>query len=313
MQLVERCILIIELYQEESSENWFGVNEILKKTGSLNRPGIIKTITVLEKEGILRTIESKNHLQLRPKELIPLGIEILELIKGIKKIEQLDIKLQKSHNDFNIILAKKNGNKKEIKLDDHWDKIKEHLINDGWDEDHLEYEKYETHGRELYTVKSWFNHFNSYDRLVFSSLVFRYFSINKKYKLKKITKEITFNIIMNALDNLLMRKERSYRDDKFIRLSDVIKYTPTIDDIFSSFFNELLYTWLANQEEWEIGLEILKILNPKKEEINRVIENIKENIKEDQISKGENVDVSMSSLKNYINYELVEEYEKLIG
>jgi hypothetical protein len=54
-------------------------------------------------------------------------------------------------------------------------------------------------------------------------------------------------------------------------------------------------------------------LKPKNEEINRVIENIKENIKEDQISKGENVNVSIPSLKNYINYELVEEYEKLIG
>jgi predicted transcriptional regulator len=107
MQLVGRCIQIIELFLEQSTENWFGVNEIIKKTGSLNRPGIIRIIKVLEEEGVLTTIKSKKHGKLTPMELTPLGIEILELIKSIKKIEQLDIKLQKSHSDFNIILAKK--------------------------------------------------------------------------------------------------------------------------------------------------------------------------------------------------------------
>ena len=105
-QLVTQSIKILRLYYAHKDETWFGVNEIMRRTGCKDKPKIIDSIHYLVDGSILDTQKQPNQKQLKPMILTRLGKEIINLWKDIdeckssyenvnKRIGKIDIKLGK--------------------------------------------------------------------------------------------------------------------------------------------------------------------------------------------------------------------------
>ena len=91
------------------------------------------------------------------------------------------------------------------------------------------------------TLRDIFYYMHSYIEKVFNALVYRYFSIIKKYNLRTIAREIIFYIIMEGIDKQVTKKDKWKKNDEYLRLSDILEYrTPKNDINFSSIFYEVV-------------------------------------------------------------------------
>ena len=275
---VGKYIQILSLYLAQPSQKQFGRNEIVSKTGS-DKPGILKRIIVLEKEGILKTVRKERHTQRKPVELTPLGNEIVSLMRNIKNIEKIEEKMTEKLKEFDYILDKKRTINGDINVGDYWSEIKKKLINEGYKEDwivNLNLEHYLwTSKDDLGTLRYIFYYMHSYTEKVFNALVYRYFSIIKKYNLRTIAREIIFYIIMEGIDKQVTKKDKWKKNDEYLRLSDILEYrTPKNDINFSTLFYEVVAcsdSYILEELPIDVSFEIMKILNPTKEEIYRLI------------------------------------------
>ena len=118
---VGKYIQILSLYLAQPSQKQFGRNEIVSKTGS-DKPGILKRIIILEKEGILKTVRKERHTQRKPVELTHLGNEIVSLMRNIKNIEKIEEKMTEKLKEFDYILDKKRTINGDINVGDYWSK-----------------------------------------------------------------------------------------------------------------------------------------------------------------------------------------------
>ena len=100
---VGKYIHILSLYLAQPSQKQFGRNEIVSKTGS-DKPGILKRIIILEKEGILKTVRKERHTQRKPVELTSLGKEIVSLMNTIKNIEKIEERITERLKDFDYVI-----------------------------------------------------------------------------------------------------------------------------------------------------------------------------------------------------------------
>ena len=269
---VGKYIQILSLYLAQPSQKQFGKNEIVNNTGS-DKPGILKRIIVLEKEGILKTVKKERQTQRKPVELTPLGNEIISLMRSIKNIEKIEEKMTEKLKEFDYILDKKRTTNEDINVGDYWSKIKEKLINEGYSNDWIVKLDYELHSSkdDLGSLRDIFYYMHSYTEGVFNALIYRYFSIIKKYNLRMTAREIIFYIIMEGIDKQVTKKDKWKKNDEHLRLSDILEYaTPKSDLNFSTLFYELVACFdhhILKELPLEISFQIMKILNPTKEEI----------------------------------------------
>jgi len=289
----------------------FGRNEIVRKTGS-DKPGILKRIIVLEKEGILKTVRKERPTQRKPVELTPLGNEIISLMRSIKNIEKIEERITEKLKEFDYIIDDRHKIK-EYKVRDYWSAIGEKLIKEGCNRDWIANLSYELKGSkyDLSSLRDIFYYMHSYTEVVFNALIYRYFSIIKRYNLKIIAREIIFYIIMEGIDKQVTKKDKWKKNDEHLRLSDILEYaTPNYELNFSTLFYEVAACTphqILKELPLEIAFQIMKILNPTKEEVYRLAGDPEEEL---YTFKGNPEYEDIPDI--LLNYEFIKKYLKSI-
>jgi hypothetical protein len=188
---------ILGIFRSESDKTGIGVNEIYRRTGSKNKPSIIRSIQHLERCQFLETGESK-HKQRKVKVLTTLGCEVVQLLDSIDKYNT-------SYSNFTQKIEKYvlSGNMDE----DVRNRI---LISKGWtmeEAENYDFFLHITRNIEFSALSAFIN-----------SILARYLHLILEFNVNLYAKTLIIQVIVNALDNqlslgrLLNKSDRKLRD-----------------------------------------------------------------------------------------------------
>jgi DNA-binding HxlR family transcriptional regulator len=163
------------------------VNELVRKTGSKDKPRVLNSIKELEKSNLVETKKLNHKTQKKIKILTPLGHEFASLIESIHRYES-------SYNKFKGTIKEKY----ELSLAGDSNAFKSKLLYKGWDKQDINY----------YDI--WYKTIQRFDTLVafhfILALVAKYASILIKFEINKSAQSILIKIIMETLNRQLSNR-----------------------------------------------------------------------------------------------------------
>lgn len=194
-QLVAKSLVVLDTFCAQNRETGRGKNEILRATGSKDKPIIFKTINFLKRAKIMK-FKSLDQGKKEFITLTPLGLEVVEVVALIKHsnyaYNQLRDKIQEYLPLMKIYL-KKYADKDEE--DRHRNSVKEELAQKGWNPEQI--------NSFIFEAFSLLKAGEIYHKDVCSSFLYRYSKIMSSFKVNKNAKEIIIKIIVNEITNIL--------------------------------------------------------------------------------------------------------------
>jgi DNA-binding HxlR family transcriptional regulator len=193
------------------------VNEIVRKTGSKDKPRVLDSIKHLEKSNLVETKKLSHKTQKKIKILTPLGYEFAHLIDSIHRYEN-------SYNKFKEAIK----TNYQLPLQSDKNVLKNKLLSKGWDR------------QEVNSYYAWYSNiriFHTRSAVEFiHTLVAKYASILIKFELNEFAKSILIEIIIETLNKHLSSKEP---DDFFSGLlNDLSNTVELFPDVYSLTFGE---------------------------------------------------------------------------
>jgi hypothetical protein len=182
-QLVAKGLIILEVFCAQNNIGGIGKNEILRATGSKDKPVIFKTINFLKKANILEFKKVKQGKKISVT-LTPLGKETVHLIIDIKKSKDTYLAVEDKISEYIPLPEDVN----------HTSRLFEKLSHKGW--------KIEEIASCIDVISSLFRIRDFYRKNIYNSLIYRYHTISN-YGVNENAKEVLIKIIINAITNLL--------------------------------------------------------------------------------------------------------------
>jgi hypothetical protein len=201
-QLVAKSLIILEVFCAQNNIGGVGKNEILRDTGSKDKPVIFKTINFLKKANILEFKRVKQGKK-APVTLTRLGKEIVDLIIDIKKSKDTYLAVkdkileyirftEDSHKILESMrLFKVDSNHNGERDVEIW---LEELSKKGWKEEMIS--DYTDLIQSLFRIRDF------YRKNIYNSLIYRYHTISN-FGVNENAKEVLIKIIINAITNFL--------------------------------------------------------------------------------------------------------------
>ena len=191
-----------------------GKNEILRATGSKDKPVIFKTINFLKKARILEFKKVKQGKK-TIVTLTPLGKEIVHLIIDIKKSKDTYLAVEDKISEYIPLTEDVN----------HTSRLFEKLSQKGW--------KKEDFVSFIDVIPSLFRIRDFYRKNIYNSLIYRYHTISN-FGVNENTKEVLIKIIINAITNFLANERtlnmtQPWFSDNHHRLENLSK--PIMEEI----------------------------------------------------------------------------------
>lgn len=280
--LVSKCIDVLNILDAQNGANLW-VNEIVRKvtetTGSKDKPAIKKSIDLLARALIIKTISSDKHRQKEIKVPTFLGKEILNLIDALRRCNHNYAKLKEVIVEHNFDLGENEDPK------DGGSIVRNKLLHRGWDNQDI--------GSFDDIMRSAFRMESIYRMNIFNSFLYRYSSIKDEYNVNQIADKIILKIIMDEIQSLFLLagdlEELSYkfssnnyyfnseRADRVIDVPFVDTYD-TIEEQVESFYlfeEPVLTNKLISHAIEEVTLSLLLLLQPDKKYIKKGVTGLK--------------------------------------
>lgn len=182
-QLVAKGLIILEVFCAQNNMGGMGKNEILRATGSKDKPVIFETINFLKKANILEFKRVKQGKKTFVT-LTPLGKEIVDLIIDIKKSKDTYLAVEDKISEYIPLTEDVN----------HTSRHFEKLSQKGW--------KKEDFVSFIDVIPSLFRIRDFYRKNIYNSLIYRYHTISN-FGVNENAKEVLIKIIINAITNFL--------------------------------------------------------------------------------------------------------------
>ena len=213
-QLVAKGLLILEVFCAQNNIGGMGKNEILRATGSKDKPVIFKTINFLKKARILEFKKVKQGKK-TIVTLTPLGKEIVHLISDIKKSKDTYLAVEDKISEYIPLTEDVN----------HTSRLFEKLSQKGW--------KKEDFVSFIDVIPSLFRIRDFYRKNIYNSLIYRNHTISN-FGVNENTKEVLIKIIINAITNFLANERtlnmtQPWFSDNHHRLENLSK--PIMEEI----------------------------------------------------------------------------------
>ena len=213
-QLVAKGLLILEVFCAQNNIGGMGKNEILRATGSKDKPVIFKTINFLKKARILEFKKVKQGKK-TIVTLTPLGKEIVHLIIDIKKSKDTYLAVEDKISEYIPLTEDVN----------HTSRLFEKLSQKGW--------KKEDFVSFIDVIPSLFRIRDFYRKNIYNSLIYRYHTISN-FGVNENAKEVLIKIIINAITNFLANERtlnitQPWFSDNHHRLENLSK--PIMEEI----------------------------------------------------------------------------------
>jgi hypothetical protein len=193
-QLVAKGLLILGVFCAQNNIGGMGKNEILRATGSKDKPVIFKTINFLKKARILefKRVKQGKKTFVTPT---PLGKEIVDLIIDIKKSKDTYLAVEDKILEYIRLTEKLTEDIRLAEDADHnGDKFIEKLLQKGWKEEDIL--------SNMYVTPSLFRIRDFYRKNIYNALIHRYHTISN-FGVNENAKEVLIKIIINAITNFL--------------------------------------------------------------------------------------------------------------
>ena len=158
-QLVAKGLLILGVFCAQNNIGGMGKNEILRATGSKDKPVIFETINFLKKANILEFKKVKQGKK-TIVTLTPLGKEIVDLIIDIKKSKDTYLAVENKISEYIPLTEDVN----------HTSRFFEKLSQKGW--------KKEDFVSFIDIIPSLFRIRDFYRKNIYNSLIYRYHTIS---------------------------------------------------------------------------------------------------------------------------------------
>jgi hypothetical protein len=194
-QLVAKSLLVLDTFCAQNGETGRSKSELLRATGSKDKPTIFRTIDFMKRANILK-FKSLKRGKKESITLTPLGLEVVEVVALIKHsnytYNQLRDKIQEYLPLMRIYLDKYADKDEE---DRHRNSIKEKLAQKGWNREQI--------ASFIFEAFSLLRAGEIYHKDVCNSLLYRYSKILSSFQVNKSAKEIIIKIIVNVITNIL--------------------------------------------------------------------------------------------------------------
>ena len=201
-QLVAKGLLILEVFCAQNNIGSMGKNEILRATGSKDKPVIFETINFLKKARILefkRVKQGKKTIV----TLTPLGKEIVDLIIDIKRSKDTYIAVEDKISEYIRLTEDVRKISEYIRLteDANYDGegLMDKLFQKGWSQEMIL--------DCMDVIPSLFRIRDFYRKNIYNSLIYRYHTIYN-FGVNENAKEVLIKIIINAI-TIFLANERT--------------------------------------------------------------------------------------------------------
>jgi hypothetical protein len=244
-----------------------GKNEILRTTGSKDKPVIFNTINFLKEAKI---IESKKFKKGKKGSisLSPLGKEIVDLITDIHLSSDAHIAVETKISEYLPLVEEEflpMQNADEYDWNYPSKKLRKNLLQKGWK--HEELDSFDEVIQSLYEVG------DIYRKSIFNSLLHRYSTILSKFQVNKNAKAVLSQIILDKVSNLLnsgpVRNEikPSFSDAYHFGFRDL--QIPILKDIEQRYKNphRIISNRFTSDEITRLTSSLLCVLKPSVDEL----------------------------------------------
>jgi hypothetical protein len=202
-EVVEKSLLILRTISAKNKTS-MGKNEIIRATGSKNRPGIFDTIDILKKEQLLG-LKKEKKVQKHSVSLTNIGQEIIDLITDISAANEAYASLELKLSEYMSLIKQADA------LSDSGEKydeiLRQKLLAKGWTKRELEsFDK---------VMESICRLGDFYRQNICNSLLYRYSCILANFNIKENTTEIIKKIILDQITYLLSLHADNYSTPDF--------------------------------------------------------------------------------------------------
>lgn len=308
---------ILEVFDEaKNTDVWVNkiVKEIDKKTGSKDKPAIIKALKDLEKGSIIKTHPESKRQQKQKKLLTETGEDIVNFKNSLTTCTTNYTNLKQVIREYNFGIPDIEGSK-----DDNVNKniIKSRLSNKWWNSTQID--NFDEIMRTAFRME------NLYRKNIFTSMLHRYSIVINKIKYdKKIIPIIVLKIIrgiiikeVEGILNIIEKKEIDYEyllnsdfyfnNNKYNEIEDIpfVEIDKSVlDDLYNyysyypiSFVKKSISTLIE-----DLTFSLIVLLQPNKENIEKYLDKLKQRVEDTE----ESVVLSrLNSKKNYSDNETV--------
>lgn len=214
-QLVAKGLLILEVFCAQNNIGSMGKNEILRATGSKDKPVIFETINFLKKARILEFKKVKQGKK-TIVTLTPLGNEIVHLIIDIKKSKNTYLAVEDKISEYIRLIEDTNH---------IHERLFEKLSQKGWKEEEMV--------SCTDVIPSLFRIRDFYRKNIYNSLIYRYHTFSN-FGVNENAKEVLIKIIIDAITNFLANERtlnmtQPWFSDNHHRLENLSK--PIMEEI----------------------------------------------------------------------------------